>query len=33
MLLSPFEIAQCCKDGKCFKCDELFMSGHREQCK
>jgi hypothetical protein len=31
--LSLSEIAQCHKDGKCFKCDELFTPGHRQQCK
>jgi hypothetical protein len=25
----PSEIAQCRKDRKCLKCDELFTSGHR----
>jgi hypothetical protein len=31
--LSPSEIVQHHKDGKCVKCDELFMPGHCEQCK
>jgi hypothetical protein len=31
--LSPSEIAQRRKDNKCFKCDELFTSGHREHRK
>jgi hypothetical protein len=31
--LSLSEIAQRHKDGKCFKCDELFTPGHRQQCK
>jgi hypothetical protein len=31
--LSPFEIVQRLKDRKCFKCDELFTSGHRQHCK
>jgi hypothetical protein len=31
--LSPFEVAQHHKDVKCFKCDELFTSGHHQQCK
>jgi hypothetical protein len=33
MRLSPSEIAQRRKDDKCFKCDELFTPGHRQQCK
>jgi hypothetical protein len=31
--LSPSEIAQCRKDGKCFKCNELFTPDHRKHCK
>jgi hypothetical protein len=31
--LSPSEIAQRRKDNKCFKCEELFTSGHREHRK
>jgi hypothetical protein len=31
--LSPSEIAQRRKDDKCFKCNELFTPGHRQQCK
>jgi hypothetical protein len=29
--LSLSEIAQRRKDSKCFKCDELFTTGHRQQ--
>jgi hypothetical protein len=31
--LTPTEIAQRRKDGKCFRCDELFTNGHKEVCK
>jgi hypothetical protein len=31
--LSLSEIAQRRKDGKCFKCDELFTPGYRQHCK
>jgi hypothetical protein len=31
--LSPSEIAQRHKGGKCFKCDELFTPDHRKHCK
>jgi hypothetical protein len=31
--LSPAEIAQRCKDNKCFHCDEFFTNGHKQQCK
>jgi hypothetical protein len=31
--LFPCKIAQCRKDGKCFKCDELFTPGHHDHCK
>jgi hypothetical protein len=31
--LSPSEIAQRCKDGKCFKCDELFTPSHHQHYK
>jgi hypothetical protein len=31
--LSPMEIAQRRKDGKCFHYDEFFVHGHKEHCK
>jgi hypothetical protein len=31
--LSPTEIAQRRKDGKCFHCDEFFVHEHKEHCK
>jgi hypothetical protein len=33
MHLTPAEIAQRCKDGKCFHYDDLFVQGHEKQCK
>jgi hypothetical protein len=31
--LSPTEIAQRRKEGKCLHCDEFFVHGHKEHCK
>jgi hypothetical protein len=31
--LTPAEITQCHKDGKCFHCDELFTNDHKLLCK
>jgi hypothetical protein len=31
--LSPAEIAQRCKENKCFHCDEAFVPGHKQHCK
>jgi hypothetical protein len=31
--LSPTEVAQRRKEGKCFHCDEFFVHGHKEHCK
>jgi hypothetical protein len=31
--LSPTEVAQRRKEGKCFRCDEFFIHGHKEHCK
>jgi hypothetical protein len=31
--LAPAKIAQWRKDGKCFHCNDLFVQGHKKQCK
>jgi hypothetical protein len=31
--LTPAEIAQWHNDGKCFHCNDLFVQGHKKQCK
>jgi hypothetical protein len=31
--LTTAEIAQWCKDWKCFHCNNLFVQGHKKQCK
>jgi hypothetical protein len=31
--LTPVEIAQRRKDGKCFHCNDMFVQGHKNQCK
>jgi hypothetical protein len=30
---TPAEIAQRCKDNKCFHCDKFFTPGHKQHCK
>jgi hypothetical protein len=30
---TPAEIAQRCKDNKCFHCDKFFTLGHKQHCK